>query len=68
MNPRTQSQVLFEMIESLTQAVGATSQLIHLAGHPMEFVTIRDMLAGVKDGVIMLAPENAALKPKTVYV
>lgn len=68
MPERTQSQVIFELVESLTQAIGATSQLVHLTGHPMEFVTIRDVLSGVKDGVISLAPENAAMKPKTVFV
>ncbi len=65
---RTQTQVLFELIESLTQAIGASSQLVHLAGNPVGFITIRDALSLTKDGVIMMAPENQALVPKTVFV
>lgn len=65
---RTESQVLFELIESLTQAIGATSQLVHLTGNPIGFITIRDALSLMKDGVIMMAPENQALVPKTVFV
>lgn len=56
------------MIISLGQAEGAASQLIHLTGHPAQFIVIREALSLAKDGAIRIAPHNSLLAPKTVYV
>jgi len=68
MTERSEAQVRFELVESLTQAIGASSQLVHLTGNPVGFMAIRDALSLTKDGVIMMAPENQLLIPKTVFV
>ncbi len=57
-----------ELAESLTQAEGATSQLIHQSGHPVQFIQIRDTLALMKEGCLKVAPHNVLLAPKTVYL
>lgn len=57
-----------ELIESLSDAEGCCSQLIHLAGHPTQFMMVREALALTKEGCIKVAPHNALVAPKTVYV
>ncbi len=56
-----------ELIDSLNQAEGATSQLVHSAGNPMAFIGIREVLALMKEGCLKIAPHNVLLQPKTVY-
>ena len=55
-----------ELVESLKQAEGAASQLVHRTGHPMQFVVIRDTLALVTEGVMKVAPHNAFMAPRTI--
>lgn len=55
-----------ELVESLKQAEGAASQLVHKTGHPMQFVVIRDSLALMTEGVMKIAPHNAFLAPRTI--
>ncbi len=68
MAEKSQTLILNEMVESLNQAIGAASQLIHLAGNPVGFMTIREALELTKEGVVSLAPQNLIIAPKTVYV
>lgn len=56
-----------ELIESLNDAEGATSQLIHSAGHPAQFLAIRDGMGLLKEMIIKIAPHNVLLQPKLVY-
>lgn len=56
-----------EMIESLNQAEGACSQLVHASGHPVEFITFREALMLTKEACLKVAPQNAFMAPKTVY-
>ncbi len=65
---KTPFQLCNELIESLTQAEGAASQLVHHVGQPIKFMGIRDILALTKKGCIHIAPQNALLNPKTVYL
>lgn len=68
MNQKSPLKLCNELIESISQAEGATSQLIHLTGHPMQFLIMRDALALAKEGIKKIAPHNALLAPKTVYL
>lgn len=65
---KSQYQICNELIESLTQAAGAASQLVHHVGHPVQFMAIRDELNLVKELCIHIAPQNAILAPKTTYL
>lgn len=64
---RTESQIFFEMINAMTQAIGASSQLIHGTGQPVGFMIIRDTLFPIKEVIFKMAPENRALQPKTIW-
>lgn len=57
-------QTFNEIVESLDQAEGCCSQLIHLSGHPAQFMMIREALALTKEGCIKIAPHNVLLAPK----
>lgn len=48
---RTQTEILREMVEGITQASGASSQLIH-ALHDPRFMTIRQALDLMKEGLL----------------
>lgn len=61
-------KVCNELIESLKQAEGATSQLIHMSGRPMQFVGLRDVLALTVEMCLSIAPHNAILAPKVTIV
>ncbi len=65
---KTPYQLFNELIESLGDAEGCCSQLIHLAGYPTQFMMIREALALTKEGCMKVAPHNALVAPKTVYV
>ncbi|MFA7278755.1 MAG: hypothetical protein WC100_01515 [Sterolibacterium sp.] len=54
-------RLLGDIIEGLTQAVGASSQLIHAYGNPVGFIMIRDALELSKEGCMKLARENGLL-------
>lgn len=60
--------VFRELIDSLKQAEGATSQLIHHAGNPVQFIMLRDALGLAIEGCMLLAPHNQLIAPKTVYL
>ena len=61
--------VLMELLEALTQAVGAAGQLIFHTGQPIGLIAIREALLGMKDLTMMVAPQNRSLvAPQTVYV
>ena len=55
---KTQPEILMELIESIGQAEGATSQLVHTSGNPVAFMTMRETLATVKEMVMQLAPQG----------
>lgn len=57
-----------EMIESLGQAEGCCSQMVHRTGHPAQFMVMREALALTKEGATKIAPHNILLQPKTVFV
>ncbi len=66
---RDADKVLIELLEAVTQAIGASSQLIHLTGQPIGFIALRDVLSEMKDGIMLIAPQNWSLiAPKTVIV
>lgn len=67
MTDKSPLKIFNELIESLTQAEGATSQLIHMTGHPVQFMMIRDALNLTTEGCKKLAPHNVFIQPKTVY-
>jgi hypothetical protein len=50
------ADILQELIESLTQSAGAASQLIHNSGNPVAFMTIREGIELMKEGVMLLMP------------
>lgn len=54
-----QSRLLAELIESLTQAAGAASQLIHHMQHP-GFIVVREAIDLTKEGVAKIATFQAA--------
>lgn len=56
------------MIESLGQAEGCCSQLIHLAGYPTQFMVMREALSLTKEAAVKIAPHNVLMQPRTVYV
>ncbi len=56
---RTEPELLKEMIDSLNQACGATSQLVHACGQPIGFIIIRDALDLMKDAVVEIATKSA---------
>jgi hypothetical protein len=60
---RTQPEMLKEMVESLSQAEGAASQLIHMLQDP-RFMVIRESLQLAKEGVLMLAPQGLMVAPE----
>lgn len=68
MTDKSALKLFNELIESVTQAEGATSQLIHLAGNPMGFIMIREALGLTVEGLKKIAPHNILIAPKTVYV
>lgn len=55
---RNVADILQELIESLTQAAGATSQLIHNSGNPVAFMTIREGVELMKEGCMLLMPAS----------
>lgn len=61
-------KIFNELIESLNQAEGAASQLVHDSGHPVEFIVIRDTLSLVKEGCMDIAPHNEIIQPKIIRV
>lgn len=61
-------KIFNEFVESLKQAEGACSQLIHLAGQPHSFMVMRDALNLTIEGCMSIAPHNEFMKPRTVYV
>lgn len=65
---KTVYQLFNELIESLGDAEGCCSQLIHTTGYPMQFIMIREALALAKEGCMKVAPHNKLVAPKTVYV
>ena len=64
---KTQQEVLKELVESLGQAAGACSQLIHQQQNP-NFIVIRQAVELMKEGVLGLATFEAKkitpIKPK----
>jgi len=65
---KSQYKVFNEMVESLVQAEGACSQLVHLSGHPVQFMMMREALGLTIEGCKKIAPHNVLIAPKTVYV
>ncbi len=55
------------MIESIGHAEGCCSQLVHLAGHPAQFIVMREALATTKEAAIKIAPHNILTRPRVVY-
>ncbi len=53
-NPKSQSRILNEMVDGITQAAGACSQLIHTMQDP-RWMTIREMLELTKEGMVASA-------------
>ena len=68
MSTQTTMRTFNELIESLTQAEGAVSQMIHQAGNPVQFMMIRDALSLAREGCVKVAPHNLLVAPKTVYL
>lgn len=62
---RTQVGILKDIIESLTQAIGAASQLIHVSGNPAFFMHVRESLELTKEGISMLAPQGLVMGSPT---
>jgi len=60
-------KIFNELIESIGQAEGAASQLVHRSGHPVQFMFLRDALAVAKKGFIKVAPQNRLMRPRTVF-
>lgn len=61
-------KVCNELIEALKHAEGATSQLVHMSGRPMQLVKFRDILSITIDQCLKLAPHNRILTPKVTIV
>lgn len=61
---RTQDEILKDIVMSLTQAIGAASQLIHASGNPMFFLTARESLELTKEGITALAPQGLMYQPQ----
>lgn len=57
--PKEKSQVVLlkELVDNLTQAIGASSQLIHALPNPY-FMIFREALELTREGVTLLAPKN----------
>lgn len=56
------------MIESLGQAEGCCSQMVHRTGHPAQFMVMREALALTKEGAVKIAPHNILMQPKQVFI
>ncbi len=65
---KTVYQTFNELIESIGQAEGCCSQLVHMTGHPRQFMIMRDTLSLVKEGAIKIAPHNILTKPRVIKV
>lgn len=59
MTDKTAPQLLNELVESITQAAGACSQLIHVHQDP-RWMTIREMLDLFKEGIVGAATFQAS--------
>lgn len=64
---KTIYQIFNEMIESLGQAEGCCSQLVHRSGHPAQFMIMREVLSRTKEAATEIAPHNILMAPRTVY-
>lgn len=60
-------KIFNELIESLKQAEGAASQLVHNSGHPKAFIFVRNTLGTLREACTIIAPHNAFIQPKTVF-
>lgn len=67
MTDKTVFQIFNEMIESLGQAEGCCSQLVHLTGHPAQYIVMREALSITKEAAIKIAPHNILMAPRIVY-
>lgn len=56
-----------ELVENLNDAEGSCSQLIHMTGHPAQFIAMRDGMGLLKEMILKIAPHNVLLQPKTIY-
>lgn len=65
---KTVYKLFNELIESLGDAEGCCSQLIHLTGYPMQFMMVREALALTKEGCMKIAPQNDLVAPRTIYI
>lgn len=68
MEEKSQLKVFNEMMDGLKCARGATTQLIHHAGHPVQFIYLRDTIEKMMTLCNKVAPHNAYLAPKTVII
>lgn len=59
---KPQPVILRELLESLNQAIGGASQIIHHLQEP-RFMHIRDALEKTRDYCAKIAPENLRFKP-----
>mgnify|MGYP001568997976 CR=1 FL=1 len=64
---KSEVQIFNELIESIGQAEGSASQLVHRTGHPVQFMFLRDALAMAKKGFIKISPHNRLMRPRTVF-
>lgn len=63
MQERKPNQIMIELVESLTQAIGGASQIVHHHRDP-RFIPVTDALRAVKDAVI----ETVIVPSKTVVI
>lgn len=66
MKEKTETQLLVEFMDGLSDAIGATSQLIHHRRDP-RYMFLRETLSKVKDLVTMLAV-NPLTKPTVTKI
>lgn len=63
MTDRTQVRALAELMESLTQSIGAMTGLIQDCGNPASLFVIRDALTLTKEGLMGVAASSGILAP-----
>lgn len=64
---RSQPVILKELVDAITQAEGACSQLIHALPDP-RFMVVREALEIMKEGCISLAPKGYSTNKTKVIV
>lgn len=63
MTDRTQVRAVAELMESLTQSIGAITGLIQDCGNPPALFVIRDALTLTKEGLLGVAAASGIIAP-----